>query len=244
MRLKVRINVTNPLQQHWKVRANEGNYVKISFKYEKLGIFCYLCGLLGHTDKNCPKLFDLEHDDGTREWGENLRPLANRMGTAATNKYLKDLIPSSPQASSQTGAGPQFAAAAAHNVTPTTATPAVGNLDGRITAVQREISGIKRGILSAQKQAMVKSGKNPNVAPASHNVIVLSATPSSAVDISFHNQHVVQGLLAEPPASTHGEDNSDLKATDLDDIGVELKKRKRAKASNGNNTAENMNIGG
>jgi hypothetical protein len=54
MRLKVRINVNNPLQQSWKVRANEGNYVQIFFKYEKLGIFCYLCGLLGHTDKNCP----------------------------------------------------------------------------------------------------------------------------------------------------------------------------------------------
>jgi 14-3-3 protein epsilon len=66
MRLKVRINVTKPLQQSWKVRANEGNYVQIVFKYEKLGVFCYLCGLLGHTDKNCPKLFDMEHDDGSR----------------------------------------------------------------------------------------------------------------------------------------------------------------------------------
>jgi 14-3-3 protein epsilon len=89
MRLKVRININNPLQQSWKVRANEGNYVHILFKYEKLGIFCYLCGLLGHTDKNCPKLFDMEHDDGVRGWGENLRPLIKRMGTPATNKYLK-----------------------------------------------------------------------------------------------------------------------------------------------------------
>jgi hypothetical protein len=85
MRLKVRIDVTKPLQQNWKVRANEGNYVQIVFKYEKLGIF-YLCGLLGHTDKNCPKLFDMDHDDGTRGWGENLRPLITRIGTSATNK--------------------------------------------------------------------------------------------------------------------------------------------------------------
>jgi 14-3-3 protein epsilon len=70
MRLKVRIDVTKPLQQNWKVRANAGNYVQIVFKYEKLGVFCYLCGLLGHTDKNCPKLFDMDHDDGTRGWGK------------------------------------------------------------------------------------------------------------------------------------------------------------------------------
>jgi hypothetical protein len=29
MRLKVRVNVNNPLQQNWKVRANDGNYVQI-----------------------------------------------------------------------------------------------------------------------------------------------------------------------------------------------------------------------
>jgi 14-3-3 protein epsilon len=243
MRLKVRINVNNPLQQRWKVRANEGNYVQISFKYEKLGIFCYLCGVLGHTDKNCPKLFDLEYDDGTREWGENLRPLANRIGTAATNKYLKDPIPSSPQVSSQMGASHQFAAAAAHNTTHTPAAPVVGNLDGRIIAVQREISAIKSGILSAQKQAMVKSGKNLNIASASNNLMVLSATPSSVVDFNFQNQPVVQGLLAETPPSTLGEDNSGLKNTDLDDEGVELKKRKRAKATSGDKAADNMNIG-
>jgi 14-3-3 protein epsilon len=70
MRLKVRINVNNPLKQGWKVRSSEGNFVPILFKYEKLGIFCFLCGMLGHTDKSCPKLFDMEIDDGTRGWGK------------------------------------------------------------------------------------------------------------------------------------------------------------------------------
>jgi 14-3-3 protein epsilon len=74
MRLKVHINVNNPLQQSWQVRANEGNYVHILFKYDKISILCNLCGLLGHTDKNCPKLFNMELGDGVRGWGENLRP--------------------------------------------------------------------------------------------------------------------------------------------------------------------------
>jgi 14-3-3 protein epsilon len=117
MRLKVRINVNDPLKQSWQVRANEGNYVHILFKYEKLGIFCYLCGLLGHTDKNCPKLFDMEHDDGVRGWGENLRPLVKRMGTSATNKYLKDPIPSRPQPA--TASVPNFQSAATQSDAPT-----------------------------------------------------------------------------------------------------------------------------
>jgi hypothetical protein len=44
--------------------------------------------------------------------------------------------------------GSHFTAA---DATHTTSTPTVGNFDGRIIAVQREISAIKSGILSAQK---------------------------------------------------------------------------------------------
>jgi hypothetical protein len=243
MRLKVRINVQNPLQQSWRVRANVGNFVQILFKYEKLGIFCYLCGLLGHTDKNCPKLFDMDHDDGVRQWGENLRPLINRMGTAATNKYLKDLIPSNPQTSHNMDTGSQHTAAATPNAAHTPSAAPAGNFDGRIIVVQREISAIKSGLLSAQKQAMVKSGKNLNGASASHNSVVLSATASQAVFPKSHQHSMVQGMLAEPPTITHGEDSLSLEATDMDETGAELKKRKRAKATEVNNDAEHMTIG-
>jgi hypothetical protein len=64
MRIKVKLNVTQPLKKEWKVRVNDGNYVPVFFKYEKLGVFCYRCGLLGHTDKVCPKLFEINFDDG------------------------------------------------------------------------------------------------------------------------------------------------------------------------------------
>jgi hypothetical protein len=73
--------------------------------------------------------------------------------------------------------------------------------------------------------------------------MVLSATPSSADGINLQHQPEVHGLLAEPPASTRGEDIFCLKAIDLDDTGVELKKTKRAKATSGNKEADNMNIG-
>ena len=32
----------------------------IEFKYERLNIFCFICGLLGHTEKLCPKLYDCD----------------------------------------------------------------------------------------------------------------------------------------------------------------------------------------
>jgi hypothetical protein len=238
MRLKVRINVNKPLQQSWKVRVNEGNYVQIVFKYEKLGIFCYLCGLLGHTDKNCPKLFDMDHDDGVRGWGESIRPLITRMGTSATNKYIKDPIPSRPQNVSSFGTGTP--SAAAPSATPHASAPISVNLDGRIVAVQKEISAIKSGILIAQKQAMVKAGKLTHEASSSHNAVLPFATPPPAECDIVRHRSVVLGLLAEPHIQVQGDDSFVLEAADSDENGADLKKRKRAKAVKDKQDEETM----
>jgi 14-3-3 protein epsilon len=236
MRLKVRINITNPLQQSWKVRANEGNYVQIMFKYERLGIFCYLCGVLGHTDKVCPKLFDMEQDDGSRGWGENIRPLVRRMGTAATNKYLQDPIPSRPQTVSSPGTNSQ--AECSHGSTQTAPVPAAGNFDGRIIVVQKEISAIKNGILSAQKQALTKSGKSQNGAGSSSLPLVSLSSPPGFESNNEQPRHVVLGLLAEGQNQPQSEDSMSLTAAESDDTGVDLKKRKRAKAATATQDAE------
>jgi 14-3-3 protein epsilon len=228
MRLKVRIDVNKPLQQSWKVRANEGNYVQIIFKYEKLGTFCYLCGLLGHTDKNCPKLFDMDHDDGTRGWGESIRPLSSRQGTSATNKYIQDPIPSRPYAMSVNATG--TGAAPAPNSQPNDSAPISGNLDGRIVAVQKEISAIKSGILIAQKQALVKAGKVSHEASSSHVAMLPAATPTPLAYTSDQQRPVVLGLLAEAPNKGQGADLLCSEDAETEDNGAELKKRKRAKA--------------
>jgi hypothetical protein len=228
MRLKVRINVTNPLQKSWKVRANEGNFVEILFKYEKLGIFCFLCGVLGHTDKDCTKLFDMEQDDGVREWGDNIRPIIKRMGTAATNKYLQDPIPSRSQFVTGSGSGTQ--GVSSHDTTNSHPTPAASNLDGRLVAVQREISAIKSGILTAQKQALAKSGRNLFGVGPSHIPLVSTDSSSLAVSNMSQSQPVVMGLLAEPTIQPQGDNILCLEAAESVEVGVDLKKRKRAKA--------------
>jgi len=107
MRVRVAIDVTVPLKKEWRVRASNGDFVTVYFKYEKLDVFCHRCGLIGHTDKVCLELFELEADDGVRNWGADLKPVTQRIGTAATNRWLQDPIPASmPQQNSHNGAAP------------------------------------------------------------------------------------------------------------------------------------------
>nr|KYP45091.1 hypothetical protein KK1_033373 [Cajanus cajan] len=73
MRIRVLIDVKKPLKKAKRIKKPDGEATVVFFKYERLGTYYFFCGLLGHTDKNCDKLFNMEQDDGQREWGPYLR---------------------------------------------------------------------------------------------------------------------------------------------------------------------------
>uniref|UniRef100_A0A2N9G7B6 Reverse transcriptase domain-containing protein n=1 Tax=Fagus sylvatica TaxID=28930 RepID=A0A2N9G7B6_FAGSY len=54
MRIRVSIDITKPLCRGRKAMLEKGREVWISFKYERLPNFCYWCGLVSHSDKDCP----------------------------------------------------------------------------------------------------------------------------------------------------------------------------------------------
>ncbi|MBA0819793.1 hypothetical protein Gohar_021365 [Gossypium harknessii] len=55
-RLKINLNVQKPLQRGIFVLSDNKNQRWISFKYEKLPLFCYGCGRLGHEIPDCSVL--------------------------------------------------------------------------------------------------------------------------------------------------------------------------------------------
>jgi hypothetical protein len=62
----------------------------VNFKYEKLGVFCFVCGIMGHMENKCPVRFSMENDDGTRGWNGEIRAEARRSGGRLTSRWLKD----------------------------------------------------------------------------------------------------------------------------------------------------------
>lgn len=66
VRIRVRINVSKHLKKDRRVRKAGGDWLTVSFKYEKLGMFCFLCGLIGHSDQFCDQRFGGPEDLGER----------------------------------------------------------------------------------------------------------------------------------------------------------------------------------
>ncbi|XP_074300158.1 uncharacterized protein LOC141631378 [Silene latifolia] len=53
VRLRILHNIRKPLKKFVEVRMPSGKVNSFDVKYEKLPLFCYGCGVLGHGEKEC-----------------------------------------------------------------------------------------------------------------------------------------------------------------------------------------------
>ncbi|XP_075665583.1 uncharacterized protein LOC142635282 [Castanea sativa] len=53
MRVRVDLPIDKPLRRSGNIVNSEGEKFRITFKYERLPTFSFLCGILGHDEKHC-----------------------------------------------------------------------------------------------------------------------------------------------------------------------------------------------
>jgi hypothetical protein len=90
MRLRVKIDVRLPLKKDTRVKDREGNWCIVKFKYEKLGTFCFICGIMGHSENRCTIRFERNEDDGVRGWSNEIRADTRRTGGRQGSRWLKE----------------------------------------------------------------------------------------------------------------------------------------------------------
>jgi hypothetical protein len=90
MRIRVRVDVRLPLKKDTKVMNKGGEWCTVKFKYEKLGIFCFICGVMGHAESRCEVRYAMEHDDGRREWSAEIRAEPRRQGGRQGSRWLRE----------------------------------------------------------------------------------------------------------------------------------------------------------
>ena len=78
-RVKIMLNIKKPLRRILKVRNSKGHVVIIEAKYERLPVFCYVCGVLGHMERDCTEVIE-EGGCETKQWGPWLKASPRRGG--------------------------------------------------------------------------------------------------------------------------------------------------------------------
>ncbi|KAH9665892.1 CCHC-type domain-containing protein [Citrus sinensis] len=93
MRIRASIDVRKPLKRMMKLKKEGGEWIWIDFKYERLNIFCFICGLLGHTEKQCPKLYDCPSSEIVKVYGHWLKAPSRRSLMNSGEKWLRSTMP-------------------------------------------------------------------------------------------------------------------------------------------------------
>lgn len=69
MRIKMKLDIRKPLKRRKKVTRKNGSEFMVTCKYERVGEFCFKCGLLSHTEHFYRKNIDNRSADGMQDWG-------------------------------------------------------------------------------------------------------------------------------------------------------------------------------
>lgn len=53
VRIRVLLDINKPLKRRLKIKREGDNWSWLNFKYERLGTFCFVCGIIGHSERDC-----------------------------------------------------------------------------------------------------------------------------------------------------------------------------------------------
>ena len=89
MCIRVSIDVRKPLKRRMRLKKSGGDWVWIDFKYERLQVFCFICGLLGHTERQCPSLYDYPEGDIIKPYGQWMKAPIRRNNLNSGERWLR-----------------------------------------------------------------------------------------------------------------------------------------------------------
>nr|GLL27465.1 uncharacterized protein LOC109173053 [Ipomoea trifida] len=88
IRIRVRTNIAKPLVSQMWIRRNGSDWSWISFRYERLPNFCFICGLIGHTEKFYVKIFEGFNPTSEKQYGAGLRAPTRQPSPVIGNRWV------------------------------------------------------------------------------------------------------------------------------------------------------------
>lgn len=72
MRIRFKIDLSKSLKRRMKIKRI-GDYFWVNFMYENVPTFCFICGIIGHSEKFCSKLFEVLENKVVKPYGAWMR---------------------------------------------------------------------------------------------------------------------------------------------------------------------------
>ncbi|CAN0861312.1 hypothetical protein LINGRAHAP2_LOCUS8168 [Linum grandiflorum] len=105
MQVRVELDVRKPLRRETKVRLHDDVQLLCPLRCERFQTFCYICGIMGHTEKYCEINFRLPAHQITRRWDDSIRAKFRDEKQKLATKWLKNPTPAQRSSSNWGGGG-------------------------------------------------------------------------------------------------------------------------------------------
>lgn len=90
MRIRVSLNLAKPLKRRMKIKMTGNDWFWVNFKYENVPSFCFICGIIGHSDKYCGQLFEKPEQEIVKPYGTWMRALFKKQVKPVGAKWLRN----------------------------------------------------------------------------------------------------------------------------------------------------------
>ncbi|XP_030500236.1 uncharacterized protein LOC115715711 [Cannabis sativa] len=102
LRVIVTINIEKPLKRRMKLKKTNGEWIWCNFKYEFIPTFCFICGLIGHSERFCPRLFDKPLEELEKPYGIWMKAEPRRRHNQTGSRWLRTGTDADAQFSDET----------------------------------------------------------------------------------------------------------------------------------------------
>ncbi|KAF4399426.1 hypothetical protein G4B88_022509 [Cannabis sativa] len=89
LRVRVRMNTDLPLKRRMKFRRVGGETFYANFKYERVPTFCFICGIMGHSERFCKKLYELPADRIDKPYSIEMKAPSRRQNFLVASPWLR-----------------------------------------------------------------------------------------------------------------------------------------------------------
>ncbi|KAL8098348.1 hypothetical protein AgCh_031201 [Apium graveolens] len=90
LRIRVSIPLNSPIKRRMKLKKSEKEWCWVNFKYEAIPTFCFICGMMGHGERFCDRIFDSPIENIEKPYGAWLRADPRRRTHTMGSKWLRN----------------------------------------------------------------------------------------------------------------------------------------------------------